>query len=130
MTVLTCAITGKSITLLKEIANSGEAKVWRTNQNGYLAKIYHSSTPERVQKLAVMIANPPTEPNSHLHHVSFAWPKSVLKNAQGDCVGFLMPEIKNGKELIDVYNPRRRQTLKLEINWRFLHTTALNIVSI
>jgi WD40 repeat protein len=130
MTVLTCASTAKSITLLKEIANSGEAKVWRTNQNGYLAKIYHSPTSERVQKLAVMIDHPPTEPNSHLHHVSFAWPKSALKNAQGDCVGFLMPEIKDGKELIDVYNPRRRQTLKLEINWRFLHTTALNIVSI
>ena len=130
MTVLTCASTGKSITLLKEIANSGEAKVWRTNQNGYLAKIYHSPTPERVQKLAVMIANPPTEPNSHLHHVSFAWTKSVLKNAQGDFVGFLMPEIKDGKELIDVYNPRRRKALKLEIDWRFLHTTALNIVSI
>ncbi|MFN6028589.1 MAG: helix-hairpin-helix domain-containing protein, partial [Dolichospermum sp.] len=130
MTVLTCASTGKSITLLKEIANSGEAKIWRTNENGYLAKIYHSPTLERVQKLAVMIDHPPTEPNSHLHHVSFAWPKSVLKNAQGDFVGFLMPEIKNGKELIDVYNPRRRQTLKLEIDWRFLHTTALNIVSI
>ncbi|MBD1214582.1 MAG: hypothetical protein H9534_17995 [Dolichospermum circinale Clear-D4] len=130
MTVLTCASTGKSITLLKEIANSGEAKIWRTNQNGYLAKIYHSPTSERVQKLAVMIDHPPTEPNSHLHHVSFAWPKSLLKNAQGDCVGFLMPEIKDGKELIDVYNPRRRQTLKLEIDWRFLHTTALNIVSI
>ena len=130
MTVLTCASTGKSITLLKEIANSGEAKIWRTNQNGYLAKIYHSPTSERVQKLAVMIDHPPKEPNSHLHHVSFAWPKSVLKNDQGDFVGFLMPEIKDGKELIDVYNPRRRQTLKLEINWRFLHTTALNIVSI
>ena len=130
MTVLTCASTGKSITLLKEIAHSGEAKIWRTNENGYLAKIYHSPTPERVQKLAVMIDHPPTEPNSHLHHVSFAWPKSVLKNDQGNFVGFLMPEIKNGKELIDVYNPRRRQTLKLEIDWRFLHTTALNIVSI
>ena len=131
MTVLTCASTGKSITLLgEEIANSGEAKIWRTNQNGYLAKIYHSPTPERVQKLAVMIDHPPTEPNSHLHHVSFAWPKSVLKNDQGDFVGFLMPEIKDGKELIDVYNPRRRQALKLEIDWRFLHTTALNIVSI
>jgi WD40 repeat protein len=130
MTVLTCASTGKSITLLSEIFNSGEGKIWRTNQNGYLAKIYHSPTPERVQKLAVMIANPPTEPNSHLHHVSFAWPKSALKNAQGDCVGFLMPEIKDGKELIDVYNPQRRKQLKLEIDWRFLHTTALNIVSI
>ena len=51
MTVLTCASTGKSITLLGEpIANSGKGKVLRTNHNGYLAKIYHSQTPERVQK--------------------------------------------------------------------------------
>ncbi|MFM6814863.1 MAG: hypothetical protein ACKPKB_01450, partial [Dolichospermum sp.] len=113
MTVLTCAITGKSITLLKEIANSGEAKIWRTDENGYLAKIYHSPTPERVQKLAVMIDHPPTEPNSHLDHISFAWPKSALKNAQGNIIGFLMPEIKDGKELIDIYNPQRRKQLKL-----------------
>ncbi|MEH2455350.1 protein kinase domain-containing protein [Nostoc sp.] len=131
MTVLTCASTGQSITLLGEpIANSGEGKVWQTNHNGYLAKIYHSQTPERVQKLAVMIAHRPKEPNSHLNHISFAWPKSVLKDAQGDCVGFLMPEIKEAKELIDVYNPKKRKDLKLDIDWRFLHTTALNIASI
>ncbi len=131
MTVITCASTGQSITLLGEpIGNSGEGKVWKTNRNGYLAKIYHQQKPERVQKLAVMIAHRPKEPNSHLNHISFAWPKSVLKDAQGDCVGFLMPEIKGGKELIDVYNPRQRKTLKLEVDWRFLHTTALNIASI
>lgn len=41
-----------------------------------------------------------------------------------------MPEIKNAKELIDIYNYRRRKILKLEIDWRFLHFTALNIASI
>ena len=131
MTVLTCASTGQSITLLGEaIADSGEGKVWRTNHNGYLAKIYHSQTPEHVQKLAVMIAHRPKEPNSHLNHISFAWPKSVLKDAQGDYVGFLMPEIKEAKELINVYNPLLRKRLKLDVDWRFLHTTALNIASI
>ncbi|MEH2288072.1 GUN4 domain-containing protein [Nostoc sp.] len=130
MTVLTCTSTSQSITLLGEPKISGEAKVWRTNRNGYLAKIYHDQKPERVQKLAVMIAHRPKEPNSHLNHISFAWPKSVLKDTQGDCVGFLMPEIKEAKELIDVYNTQRRKTLKLEVDWRFLHTTALNIASI
>ncbi|MEH1998012.1 MAG: hypothetical protein V7L00_04430, partial [Nostoc sp.] len=130
MTVFTCASTGQSITLLGEPKISGEAKVWQTNRNGYLAKIYHSQTPERVQKLAVMIAHRPKEPNSHLNHISFAWPKSVLKNAQGDCMGFLMPEIKEAKELINIYNPQKRKALKLEVDWRFLHTTALNIASI
>ncbi|MEH2035302.1 protein kinase domain-containing protein [Nostoc sp.] len=130
MTVFTCASTGQSITLLGEPKISGEAKVWQTNRNGYLAKIYHNQTPEHVQKLAVMIAHRPKEPNSHLNHISFAWPKSVLKDSQGNCVGFLMPEIKEGKELIDIYNPKRRKDFKLEVDWRFLHTTALNIASI
>ncbi|QFS47689.1 eIF2A-related protein [Nostoc sphaeroides] len=131
MTLLICGSTSESITLLGEpIANSGEGKVWRTNHNGYLAKIYHSPTLERVQKLAVMIAHSPTEPNFHLNHISFAWPKSSLKNAQGDCVGFLMPEIKEAKELINVYNYQKRKALKLDVDWRFLHTTALNIASI
>jgi DNA-binding helix-hairpin-helix protein with protein kinase domain len=44
--------------------------------------------------------------------------------------GFLMPEVKGGTELIAVYNPQHRKALKLEIDWRFLHTTALNITSI
>ncbi len=130
MTFLICDSTSERITLLNEIADSGEAKVWRTNYDGYLAKIYHSATPERMEKLAVMIAHPPKEPNSHLHHISFAWPKSLLRNPQGDYVGFLMPEIKGGKELINVYNPTLRKKLKLQIDWRFLHTTALNISSI
>ncbi|MEH2425484.1 MAG: hypothetical protein V7K48_32690 [Nostoc sp.] len=58
MTLLICGSTSEPITLLGEpIANSGEGKVWRTNHNGYLAKIYHSPTLERVQKLAVMIVH-------------------------------------------------------------------------
>lgn len=131
MTILTCANTGKSITLLGEpIANSGEGKIWRTNNNSDLAKIYHSFTPERVQKLEVMIAHPPQEPNSHLNHISFAWPKSILKNSQGEYVGFLMPEIKNSKQLIDIYNPQRYKKQNLKIDWRFLHITAQNIASI
>jgi DNA-binding helix-hairpin-helix protein with protein kinase domain len=131
MTILICGSTSESITLLGEpIASGGEGKIWRTN-HGHLAKIYNSPpTPESVQKLAVMIAHPPTEPNSHLNQISFGWPKSSLKNSQGDCVGFLMPEIKGGKELINIYNPQLRKRLKLQIDWRFLHVTAQNLASI
>ncbi|MDH6106270.1 hypothetical protein NWP22_10395, partial [Anabaenopsis tanganyikae CS-531] len=131
MTLLTCVSTGKSINLLTELANSGEAKVWRTDHSGYLAKIYHQSTPERMQKLAVMIDYPPPDPNRHISHISFAWPRSVLKNAQGNLVGFLMEEIRGGEEIYDVYNPtRRNKVCKLPADWRFFHYTALNIVSI
>ncbi|MEH1841034.1 MAG: hypothetical protein V7L20_20305 [Nostoc sp.] len=82
-------------------------------------------TPERVQKLAAIITHQPKEPNSHLNHISFAWPKSVLKDAQANCVGFLMPEIKEAKELINVYNYQKRKALKLDVDWRFLRRGLL-----
>ncbi|WP_049790955.1 hypothetical protein [Trichormus azollae] len=129
MTVLTCAITGKSITLVGEPIDSGEVKVWRTNLNGYLAKIYHSPTSECVQKLAVKISHPPTDPSSHLNHISFAWPTSVLKDINGNCVGLLMPEVRNSRQVIDIYDPQHCNKFKLGINWRFLHVRALNIAS-
>ncbi|MBC1305741.1 protein kinase domain-containing protein, partial [Trichormus variabilis] len=130
MAVLICDTKNELITLLGEPIQSGEAQVWHTDRQGYLAKIYHLPTSERLEKLKVMISSPPQEPNSHLNHISFAWPQSLLKTTQGEYVGFLMPEIKGAKELIDLYNPQRRKKLKLEIDWRFLHTTALNIASI
>jgi serine/threonine protein kinase len=130
MSVLTCASTGQSISLDKQIATSGEGEVWQTNRNGYLAKVYHSSDHKQTKKLEVMMAYPPKEPNSHLNHISFAWPKSLLKDRNGKVVGFLMPAIPDAKELLDVYHPQRRRKLGLEIDWRFLHTTALNIASI
>ena len=129
MTVLIGASTGQSIALVEQIASSGEGTVWKTDRNGYLAKIYHSSHHDRVKKLEVMVANPPTEPNSHLNHISFAWPQELLTDRNGSVLGFLMPEIKDAKELLDVYNPQRRKMLKLEVNWYFLYTTALNIAS-
>ena len=130
MTILTCASTGQSISLTKKIASSGEGEIWQTDSNHNLAKIYYSPDSQREAKLTVMVNNPPLDPNLHKNHISFAWPKSLLKDNSGIVVGFLMPAIKNGVELINVYNPQRRKRLGLEINWRFLHVTALNSASI
>lgn len=130
MTVLFCGSTGRKITLTNQIASSGEGTVWGTDYSGYLAKVYHLPHHERVKKLEVMVTHPPREPNSHHNHFSFAWPKSLLRDSNGWVLGFLMPAITGGVELIDVYNPQRRQQLGLEINWYFLHATAMNIASI
>lgn len=131
MKVYTCASTGQSITLNHYITEGGEGEIWQTNRNSYVAKIYKKPPDSNiVQKLEVMVAFPPQEPNSHLNHISFAWPKSLLKDAYGNCLGFLMPAIEGGRELLDIYNLSKRKSLKLEVDWRFLHTTALNIASI
>ncbi len=130
MRVLICATTNQSISLTRQIARSGEGEVWQTNLSGILAKVYHSPDVRRIRKLEVMVAHPPVDPNAEINHISFAWPKSLLKDASGTCVGFLMPEISNSVQLLDIYNPLRRQKVLPGFNWLYLHTTAMNIASI
>lgn len=126
MTVFTRASNGKSVSLGKQIASSGEGEVWETNQSGILAKIYHNPTPERIEKLKVMLANPPIDPMASQNHVSIAFPQDLLKNQHGAYVGFLMPAIRQSRELTSVYNPSLRKRKAPGFNWYYLHATALN----
>ena len=126
MTVLTRVSNGKSVSLGNQIASSGEGEVWETNESGYLAKIYHSPTRERIEKLKVMVANPPADPMKSQNHVSIAFPQDLLKNQTGAIVGFLMPTIGQSRELTTVYNPSLRRRKAPRFNWYYLHATALN----
>ncbi len=125
-----CQLQNRWITLTQELANSGEAKVWHTNFNGYLAKIYHNPHNERVDKLQLMVRNRPSDPNAHLNHISFAWPYSILEDNQGKVVGFLMPEVVGSETLLKLCTPIMRRKYKLETNWYFLHVVARNIAAI
>ena len=126
MTVLTRVSNGKSVSLGNQIASSGEGEVWETNERGYLAKIYHSPTRDRIEKLKVMLANPPADPMKSQNHVSIAFPQDLLKNQSGAIVGFLMPAIGQSRELTTVYNPSLRRRKAPGFNWYYLHATALN----
>ena len=125
-----CQLQNRLITLTQEMADSGEAKVWHTNFNGYLAKIYHNPHNERVDKLQLMVRNRPSDPNAHLNHISFAWPYSILEDNQGEVVGFLMPEVVGSETLLKICTPIMRRKYKLETNWYFLHVVARNIAAI
>ena len=130
MTLLYCSKTEKKIVLHQQIASSGEGHIWTTEDAQVLAKIYHASTPQRQEKLKVMFQHPPEDPNQEKNHISFAWPQSLLIGKDGVIRGFLMPKIEDGRELIDVYNPRRRNKVGLKIDWHFLHVVSHNIASI
>ncbi|MCA2700147.1 MAG: SUMF1/EgtB/PvdO family nonheme iron enzyme [Microcystis sp. M179S2] len=125
-----CQLKNRLITLTQEMADSGEAKVWHTNFNGYLAKIYHNPHNERVDKLQLMVRNRPSDPNAHLNHISFAWPYSILEDNQGKVAGFLMPEVVGSETLLKLCTPIMRRKYKLETNWYFLHVVARNIAAI
>ena len=126
MTDLIRHSNNQTITLTKEIADSGEGKVWHTNLNGYLAKIYHDPTPARIKKLKVMLANPPTDPMLSHNHVSIAWVTDLLQDSNSKYVGFIMPAIENSKPLSSICNPRLRKRNAPGFNWYYLHVTALN----
>jgi formylglycine-generating enzyme required for sulfatase activity len=125
-----CQRQNSPITLTQELANSGEAKVWHTNFNGYLAKIYHNPHNERINKLQLMVRYCPRDPNAHLNHISFAWPYSILEDNQGEVVGFLMPKVVGSETLLKICTPIMRRKYKLETNWYFLHVVARNIAAI
>ncbi len=124
--ILTSLMSGRSIVLIKQLASSGEGTVWTTDFPGFLAKLYHTPSLDRIEKLKVMIAHPPQNPMRHHHHVTFAWPQDLLQNAQGQCLGFLMPEIVDGVKLSLVYNAKLRNRKAPRFNWYYLHTAALN----
>ncbi len=130
MTRLKCSDTGEWINLGKEISKSGEGRIYQTSKAGFLAKIYHTITQEQIDKLQVMVKNPPVDPTRSQGHVSIAWPKCLLQDSYGKSLGFLMPAIGNGQTLINVYNPARREKNAAGFNWFYLHTTAMNIASI
>ncbi len=130
MTRLKCSETGEWINLGKEISKSGEGRIYQTSKAGFLAKIYHTITQEQIDKLQVMVKNPPVDPTRSQGHVSIAWPKCLLQDSYGKSLGFLMSAIGNGQTLINVYNPARREKTAAGFNWFYLHTTAMNIASI
>ncbi|MEI6381423.1 MAG: hypothetical protein WCO81_11165, partial [Cyanobacteriota bacterium ELA615] len=130
MPYLICAETNKAIQLTKKIADSGEGTVWKTERTGILAKVYNLATSERADKLSLMVVNKPSDPNDYKNHISFAWPQSLLTDDAGQIVGFLMPQVVGGRELIDIYSPRLRKKQGLEVDWRFLHVVSTNITQI
>lgn len=131
--------TGQPIILTTAIARSGEGTVWQTDQTNILAKIYHQDSPTQLEKLRVMVTYPPqsvmaelttelaTDASGEANHYPLAWPQAVLLDSRGRGVGFLMPEVKAGRELLEIYSPTLRKRHRLPIHWQFLHTTALNL---
>ncbi len=127
MTVLQRMIAGQPIQLTQQIASSGEGTVWQTSLQGYLAKLYHTVTPDRIKKLQVMVAHPPRDPMSEHGHITFAWPHDLLQDSKGQCLGFLMPEVDGSVKLSTIYNAKLRSRKAPRFNWYYLHTAALNI---
>jgi DNA-binding helix-hairpin-helix protein with protein kinase domain len=121
---------GEIIELESKVASSGEGEVWRVKNSDLVAKIYHENpTKEQIEKLRIMMAYPPNNPNEDKIHIPWAWPKSFLLHGKSK-VGFLMDRIKGGRQIVEVYSPQMRRIEDIDSNWQFLHAIALNFATI
>ena len=156
MKKLICYKTRKIVTIKGELNPGGaEGAVWYTNQSGKLAKIckgtllYKELYPkldqqsktgqnlkdkeqdlnDKIEKLKMMVDYLPTAPYQSKSHISFIWPESLLKY-KDEIVGFLMPEIKDAKEIFNAYNQKQRDELFPHFSYYHLHKIAFNLAKI
>ncbi|MBI5876418.1 MAG: hypothetical protein HZB53_02105 [Chloroflexi bacterium] len=121
---------GQRLSVGDIIAQGGEAEVRHVlDHPDWLAKIYTVRRDDYADKLRWMVDNPPEDPNAQISHPSIAWPRDVLFDARGQCVGYLMPRILGAYRLLEVFNPRLRAQTLPSFDWRYLHRAARNLAS-
>jgi len=114
------------------LAAGGEAYLYAVEgDDTVIAKIYHKPTPERGDKMAAMIANPPADPMAERGHHSIAWPLDRLFSFEDEprCAGFIMPRIPHTRSVFEFYNPKTRRQISPLFHYRYLIRTARNLAA-
>ena len=120
----------------QRLGGGGEGDIYPLpDEPDLVAKIYHPGKmdAERVAKLRAMLANAPDDParrsTKAKNHASIAWPVALLKSLGGDVVGFLMPRIREGRQISDFYDVGTRHTRFPLFSYKHLFSTARNLAS-
>jgi serine/threonine protein kinase len=123
-----------SLTLLlngQPLARGGEATIYEVpRQPTLLAKVYHQPTQEHADKVAAMIAAPPTDPMAATGHVSIAWPLDRLLEASSPrFCGYIMRRVDKVQPIFEFYNPRSRLRFCPLFHFGYLLRTARNVAA-
>jgi len=121
------------VTLIPTGKGGGEGEIYTVLKEPHLyAKVYHSHvlTEAHVEKVTVMMKNPPNDLMAAKGHLSVAWPVDLLCPIGGGKIdGFLMPRVDGGHPLVDCYNPQDRYKNFPRFDYFCLHRAAYNLVS-
>jgi TPR repeat protein/serine/threonine protein kinase len=112
------------------VGSGGEADVYRLDSHPqFVVKKYHAGRVPPVEKLQLMLKNPPADPTLKQNHVSIAWITDLLYDQKEQICGYVMPEISEGRLLFNSYNPSLRRKHFPGFSWKHLHRTARNLSS-
>ena len=127
--------TGQRIELFPdlEIGSGGQARIYAVpGDPGLVAKVYREPRDEYARKLAVMLANPPSDPSAAQGHASIAWPLDLLlsQDKKPRVVGYIMPRAHASTPILERYNPSLRRRECPLFNYLYLHRVARNLASV
>jgi DNA-binding helix-hairpin-helix protein with protein kinase domain len=107
----------------KVLGKGGEGTVYEVaGQPDRVAKVYHRpASAERAAKIEAMVALK----SSRLLSLA-AWPLDLLRSAQGQPIGLVMPMVDGHKDIHTLYSPRSRKVEFPSADWRFLIRAAAN----
>jgi DNA-binding helix-hairpin-helix protein with protein kinase domain len=111
------------ISLLPALTRGGEGSIHPVlGEPGIVAKVFAHPSMERADKLRAMIDYPPVVAGNA--PVVLAWPSDRLLNVNGECVGYVMPYVKDKEPLFTMSHPGTRPRWA---DYPFLLRTAKNI---
>lgn len=119
--------TRKELTLTEELGAGGEGTVLEVHgQPGLVAKVFRKPDSTRSKKLAAMLNRPPVIKG---HRSFIAWPVALLGRRPGDTevAGYLMPAVRDAREIARYYNPSLRRQTSPFFNYRYLVNAAANV---
>jgi DNA-binding helix-hairpin-helix protein with protein kinase domain len=108
MTAYFLQFSGSPITPGPVLATGGEASVrFVLGHAGLLAKIFTIRSPVIEEKLMAMISAPPPCLSLGGGYAELAWPIDIVRDADAgnECVGYVMPNIRNRLRLEEIANP-------------------------
>ena len=131
--VLYLGSTGETVSIRDAnlLGSGGEGAIYALDEfPDHVAKVYHNPSAAIRSKLELMIANPPTMPDTG-DHVSITWPLDTLcENQSGDTssiVGYLMQRMGASRQLNQCFNPAARKRVAPHYTYKHLCAIAINL---
>lgn len=122
--------SGRFMTRGAQIGEGGEGIVFLLKEDSsMLFKAFKAPSPERFQKLELMLRHKLVDPTAHQNHCTIAWPTDIVEDCRGNKLGFVMPRVQGGTPFRDVYFAASRQTKLPDFTYRHLVRTAHNLCS-
>lgn len=113
------------------LGSGGEGSIYALDElPDHVAKVYHNPGDTIRSKLALMVANPPTMPDTG-DHVSITWPLDTLCEDPGrdtsSVVGYLMHRLSASRQLNQCFNPAARKRVASHYTYKHLCAIAINL---